>query len=63
MSLRHLTTAIFDAGKLKPKYRPGLWTGGFVAWLDYYIGHEKDCQEVSASVPTGAKTCGFVAII
>ena len=54
MSLGHLATAIFDAGKLKPKYRPGLWTGGFVARLDYYLGHEKDCQEVLASEPTGA---------
>ena len=39
---------------LKEAYRPGLWTGGFVARLDYYLGHEKDCQEVLASVPTGA---------
>ena len=39
---------------LEEAYQPGLWTGGFVARLDYYLGHEKDCQEVLASVPTGA---------
>ena len=34
-----------------------------LARLDYYLGYAKDCQEVLASVPTGAWKCGLVAII